>query len=147
VRAYERLTRVPDGFLVIGDAVCGFNPIYGQGMTVAALQALALRDHLHQHAAPQPRRFLREIARVIDAPWEMATGADLALPGIEGHRTLRGRVAGAYIARLHAAAAHDAGLACAFVRVSGLVDRLDRRTHQGQISAASSTRWPSGSRT
>jgi hypothetical protein len=106
---------------VVGDAVCSFNPIYGQGMTVAALEALALRRHLQRGAEPQPRRFFRDLTRVVDVPWDIAVGGDLAVPGVQGRRTLKVRLANAYIARLHAAAAHDARLASAFVRVAGLV--------------------------
>jgi 2-polyprenyl-6-methoxyphenol hydroxylase-like FAD-dependent oxidoreductase len=118
---YERLDRFPDGLLVMGDAVCSFNPIYGQGMSVAALEALTLRRHLERGAAPQPRRFFRDLSRVVDVPWDIAAGGDLVFPGVQGRRTLKARMVNAYIARLHAAAAHDASLASAFVRVAGLV--------------------------
>jgi 2-polyprenyl-6-methoxyphenol hydroxylase-like FAD-dependent oxidoreductase len=120
-RRYERLPRFPDGLLVMGDAVCSFNPIYGQGMSVAALEALALRRYLEQGAEPQPRRWFRDLARVVDVPWDIAVGGDLAVPGVQGRRTLKVRLVQAYIARLHAAAAHDASLASAFVRVAGFV--------------------------
>jgi 2-polyprenyl-6-methoxyphenol hydroxylase-like FAD-dependent oxidoreductase len=122
-RRYERMRRLPEGFLVMGDAICSFNPIYGQGMTVAALQALALRDHLAPGVAGGSRRVLRALARVIDDPWELALGADLAVPGVDGHRTPRRWIAGAYVARLQGAAAHDPEVARAFMRVTGLVDR------------------------
>jgi 2-polyprenyl-6-methoxyphenol hydroxylase-like FAD-dependent oxidoreductase len=118
---YERLDRYPDGLLVMGDAVASFNPIYGQGMSVAALEALTLRRHLERGAAPQPRRFFRDLPRVVDVPWDIAAGGDLIFPGVKGRRTLKSRLVNAYIARLHAAAAHDASLASAFVRVAGLV--------------------------
>jgi flavin-dependent dehydrogenase len=125
-RRYERMQQFPQGFVVVGDAICSLNPIYGQGMTVAALHALALRDHL----TPDPgRRILRELARVTDGPWEMAIGADLAVPGVDGRRSARRRIAGAYVNRLQAAAEHDPRLARAFIRVTGLVDRPDAILH------------------
>jgi hypothetical protein len=118
---YERLDRFPDGLLVVGDAVASFNPVYGQGMSVAALEALTLRRHLQRGTQPQPRRFLRDLARVVDVPWDMAAGGDLVFPGVQGRRPRKLRLVNAYLARLHAAAAHDADLAGAFVRVAGLV--------------------------
>jgi 2-polyprenyl-6-methoxyphenol hydroxylase-like FAD-dependent oxidoreductase len=118
---YERLDRFPDGLLVAGDAVCSFNPIYGQGMSVAALEALALRRHLQQGAVPRPRHWFGDLARVVDVPWDIAVGGDLVFPGVQGRRTLKMRLGNAYLARLHAAAAHDAGLASTFLRVAGLV--------------------------
>ena len=120
-RRYERLRRFPDGLLVLGDAVASFNPVYGQGMSVAALEALTLRRHLERGTRPQPRRFFADLARVVDTPWEIAAGGDLVFPGVQGRRTVKGRLLNAYIARLHAAATGDAGLADAFVRVAGLV--------------------------
>jgi 2-polyprenyl-6-methoxyphenol hydroxylase-like FAD-dependent oxidoreductase len=121
-RRYERLRRFPDGLMPIGDAVCSLNPIYGQGMTVAALQALALREHVRRGGAVAPGRWLRRAARIVDGPWDMAVGGDLAFPEVVGPRTVRVRALGSYTAWLHAAAAHDPALAVAFARVMALVD-------------------------
>jgi flavin-dependent dehydrogenase len=121
-RRYERIRHHPEGFLVIGDAMCSFNPIYGQGMTVAALQAMALRRSLLDGDERLARRFHMATSRIADHAWEMATGADLAVPGVEGHRTLRVRVANTYTARILAVAAHDPAAAAAFTRVVGMVD-------------------------
>ncbi len=125
-RRYEELRRFPDGLLVTGDAVCSFNPIYAQGMTVAALDALALQRELRRGDEPQSRRFFADVARVVDAPWDIAVGGDLAFPGVEGRRTAKTRLVNHYVARLHAAAATDAALAEAFVRVAALVDRPEQ---------------------
>ena len=121
-RRYERLGRVPGGLLPIGDAVCSLNPIYGQGMTVAALQALALREQVQRDGTVEPRRWFRRIARIVDAPWDMVVGGDLAHPEVDGPRTAKVRLLGAYIARLHAAAAQEPRCAVAFARVMAMVD-------------------------
>ena len=121
-RRYERMRRFPDGLLVVGDAICSFNPIYGQGMTVAALQAIALRDQLRPGTTPSTQSVLRALARAIDAPWELAIGADLSVPEVDGPRPPRRRLANQYVRRLQAAASRDPELSQAFVRVTGLID-------------------------
>ena len=83
-RRYERMRRFPDGLLVVGDGICSLNPIYGQGMSVAAIEAITLRVHLDLGCEPRPRKVLRDMAKAIDVPWDMAIGADLAFPGVEG---------------------------------------------------------------
>ncbi len=120
---YERLRRFPAGLLVIGDAVCSFNPIYGQGMTVAAMEAVALRDLLRTGSPPGPQQYFRRIAKVIDIPWEINVGADLAFPEVPGRRTVKVRMVNAYLPALQAAASTDSSLARAMVRVLGMVDR------------------------
>jgi len=121
-RRYERLARLPEGFLPVGDSLCSFNPVYGQGMAVAALEALVLQRHLRCPDRSGSRKILRDLVRKLDGPWDMARGADLVLPGVPGPRPWPMRLVGRYIARLHAAAVHDGRLGAAFVRVSGLVD-------------------------
>ena len=116
-RHYEHLAYFPDGFLAMGDALTSFNPIYGQGMTVAACQALALRAQLARGQAGLARRFFRAAARVIDIPWQMAVGSDLSIDKVPGHRPLAVRVVNAYIARIFCAAPHDAVVSAAFLRV------------------------------
>ncbi|MBO3752664.1 FAD-binding monooxygenase [Streptosporangiaceae bacterium NEAU-GS5] len=118
-RRYERLDRFPAGLLALGDAVCSFNPQYGQGMSVAAQEAVVLRRMAE--TALDPLEFFRAIAPVVDVPWQIAVGADLAFPGVAGARTAMGRFVNAYLRRLHAAAEHDAVAAGAFIRVAHLL--------------------------
>jgi 2-polyprenyl-6-methoxyphenol hydroxylase-like FAD-dependent oxidoreductase len=121
-RRYEHLTRVPDGLLVLGDAACSFNPVYGQGMSVAALEAVTLRKHLRLGTTPRPGPFFTDIARVIDTPWDISAGGDLDFPGVEGRRTLKVRAGNAYMARVQYAASRDAKVTEGLMRVAGLID-------------------------
>jgi 2-polyprenyl-6-methoxyphenol hydroxylase-like FAD-dependent oxidoreductase len=123
-RRYERLRRFPGGYLVTGDAVCGFNPVYGQGMSVAALEALALRECLRASPATGlATRFFAKVARIVDIPWGIVVGSDLRFPGVQGARTAKIRLVNAYLARFHVAAAADPVLGRAFLRVVNLMDR------------------------
>jgi 2-polyprenyl-6-methoxyphenol hydroxylase-like FAD-dependent oxidoreductase len=120
-RRYERLTRFPERFLVFGDAACSFNPVYGQGMTVSALESLVLREHLAQ-GVPQALPFFGAIAKVIDVPWEMSASGDLGFPEVEGPRPFMVKMGNAYMAKLQSAATLDGRLTRTFMRVAGLVD-------------------------
>jgi 2-polyprenyl-6-methoxyphenol hydroxylase-like FAD-dependent oxidoreductase len=120
-RRYEKMRRFPDGLLVMADAMCSFNPVYGQGMTVAALQALLLQRLLAQ-GTPKPRDFFRRAAKLVDRPWSISVGSDLKFPGVSGPRTMQVRFVNAYIDRLHAAATADRVLGAAFLRVINLID-------------------------
>ncbi|MFK0154247.1 NAD(P)/FAD-dependent oxidoreductase [Streptomyces sp. NPDC090493] len=83
-RYYEKSAFWPDGFTVLGDAIAGYNPVYGHGLTVAAQCALAVRDVLHTHSLTTPgtaRRLQRAAARPVSAAWELAVGQDVFYPG------------------------------------------------------------------
>ncbi|KJY42062.1 pyridine nucleotide-disulfide oxidoreductase [Streptomyces sp. NRRL B-1568] len=88
-RYFERAASWPAGFVVMGDAVAAYNPVYGHGMSVAAMGASALRDTLR---ACQPtdaraaRRAQRAVARTAEAAWTMAVGEDIRFPGAVGER-------------------------------------------------------------
>jgi 2-polyprenyl-6-methoxyphenol hydroxylase-like FAD-dependent oxidoreductase len=120
-RRYETLRRFPQGLLVTGDAICSFNPIYGQGMSVAACEALALRQALQRGGAKLAQRFFRQAARIIDTPWSTAVGADLAIDAVPGPRPLAVRAVNAYIASVFEVARHDALVAAAFLKVAHLL--------------------------
>ncbi|SDL73881.1 FAD-dependent oxidoreductase [Nonomuraea jiangxiensis] len=85
-RDYHALRRFPAGLVSVGDAVASFNPVYGQGMTSAALHAAALSMYLR--SAPDLRAPAREFFAlqkvVVDAAWTTSTSADLALPHVDG---------------------------------------------------------------
>jgi 2-polyprenyl-6-methoxyphenol hydroxylase-like FAD-dependent oxidoreductase len=120
------MRRLPAGFVVVGDAVCSFNPIYGQGMTVAALEAEALAETMAVLEArgrgPEalPRAFFRAAARVIDNPWRLAVGEDFRFPGVTGPCPLGTRLLNRYAGLLHEAATADERVYRAFLDVMNL---------------------------
>lgn len=121
-RRYDRLSRFPDGLLVCGDAICSFNPIYGQGMTIGALDALAIRDCLRAGARHLPERYFRTAAKSIGLAWSMAAGSDLVFPDVVGPRPLSTRVTNRYIERVLTACESDVVVAEQFFRVNHFLD-------------------------
>ena len=119
---YEKLARHPEGFLVTGDALCNFNPVYGQGMTIAALEALTLKRLLADGPVDLPRRFYAATAKFLSQAWSVSTGADLRFPEVEGKRTPVDGLVNRYLDRYRIAASADPVLGTAFLRVTNMID-------------------------
>ncbi|MEU2855987.1 hypothetical protein [Streptomyces syringium] len=85
-RDYTRLTRLPGGLVAVGDSVASVNPIYGQGLTLAALQASALSAYLRRSAYPHSPawEYFRLAGAVVSAAWQLSATADLAQPHVTG---------------------------------------------------------------
>jgi 2-polyprenyl-6-methoxyphenol hydroxylase-like FAD-dependent oxidoreductase len=126
IRHYESLTRRPEGLLVTGDAVCAFNPVYGQGMSAAALAAETLEQGLR--ACPNGQttglaaRFQKELARANTRPWLLATGEDYRYAEVEGPPPgWMTRLTHRYLDRVIALAARNPGIRRKFVEVIHLI--------------------------
>jgi 2-polyprenyl-6-methoxyphenol hydroxylase-like FAD-dependent oxidoreductase len=129
-RHYERLTSFPEGFVVLGDAISSFNPIYGQGMSSAALQVQALQQVLAERAT-EPRgldglacSFFPKAAEIIDTPWALAAGQDLAYPQTRGDRPENLEERAQYFADLDALTTDDIEVHQLLTEVYNLVKPL-----------------------
>jgi 2-polyprenyl-6-methoxyphenol hydroxylase-like FAD-dependent oxidoreductase len=140
-RRYDKLRRLPEGLLVVGDGLCSFNPIYAQGMTVAALEALELRDCLSRGADDLPHRFFRAVAKPIGQAWQLAVGGDLSLPEIEGTAPLATRLLNGYVDRVLTAAERDVVAFEQFVKVAWLVHSPVKLLRPGMIRRAAMAKW------
>jgi 2-polyprenyl-6-methoxyphenol hydroxylase-like FAD-dependent oxidoreductase len=121
-RRYDKMRRLPDGLLVCGDAICSFNPIYGQGMTVAALDAAALRECLRGGGTDLPRRYFRASAKPIGVAWQMVASSDLTFPGVAGRRSRSMRLTTRLVDWALTACESDLVVAVRFFKVNGLID-------------------------
>jgi 2-polyprenyl-6-methoxyphenol hydroxylase-like FAD-dependent oxidoreductase len=125
---FERMRRWPERFVVLGDAVCAYNPIYGQGMSTAAGAAETLDTCLwEQRRRPGnglARAFQRRLARRNADPWMLSTGEDLRYPMTTGAQvTTMTRLQHRYVDRVLVATARDPAIADTYLQVTGLLAR------------------------
>ena len=120
---YERLQRFPGSYLVLGDALCSFNPVYGQGMSVAALEAVALQKCLDEPAGMHDLwpRLRPHLCRVIDNAWQLAVQGDLGYPEVIGPRSWMTTATHHYLESVHKAASTDATVCRTFFDVANLL--------------------------
>ncbi|OBF98279.1 hypothetical protein A5772_14885 [Mycolicibacter sinensis] len=120
---YDRMPRFPAGLVVIGDGLCRLNPLHGQGMTMAALEALALRDCLRQRGSDLPQRFFRAAGSRIAPIWAANASSD-ASP--DHSHPIRHRLRGWFADAVGTAAARDIAVTERILRMRNLVDPPSR---------------------
>ncbi|WP_084673860.1 NAD(P)/FAD-dependent oxidoreductase [Methylobacterium sp. WSM2598] len=131
-RRYERLERFPEGLIVIGDAVCSFNPVYAQGMTVSVIEAEALNRTLACVArdggiGPDfARRWFQTIKPAVDVAWNGISLEDLRFPELAAQRPFRMRPVQWYMERVHRATHRSPAVTDQFYRVLNFLDPPSR---------------------
>ena len=139
-RHYERLPDMPGRLLVVGDSLCSFNPLYGQGMTVAALQAQTLTAFLRRYPGGLPARAgpaQRAVAKCTTGAWLVATGSDLRYPITAGAKaTLATRLLQRHVDRVFTAATGEPSVNAAFLRVLNMVEAPPALFRPGTVARA-----------
>lgn len=138
---YEELGERLGGLLVVGDAYAGFNPIYGQGITIAALEALVLRRLLSATegtgaqggGAGLARDYFQAAGKLVDEAWETSASSDLRFPEVEGKRRRGAGLINAYGEKFRAAASVDPALGETFLRVANMADKPAKLLSPGTV--------------
>lgn len=128
LRHYEELSNAPGGFVLLGDSVCAFNPVYGQGMTTAAIGAMELGNQVNSMKSRSfdgafVRSFQKRLAATNTLPWSLATGSDCRYPETEGaSRNLKSRLMHGYINRIIELTTRDAAVRWLWLAIFQMVE-------------------------
>ena len=126
---YDQLPRYLERLIVLGDAVYALNPVYGQGMTVAAMGSLKFGEFLQACRAKGdltglPQKFQKALGQIVMGPWQMATSEDARWPGMEGAQDadFPTRLVQKYMNQVMVAMGHNPKVTAQFFRVQQMVD-------------------------
>ena len=135
---YEKLRDWPDGLLAMGDAFVSFNPVFGQGITVGACQALLLRDRLAGGLRPgDSHRLMNRLAAIAAVPWSIAVGQDVRHPTCDGRQTRVQAVSNAWARELSRLGVHgNARAMSALTRLYHLMGSPVTLLHPALLGAA-----------
>ena len=119
---YEKLGRLPSNYIVHGDAVCSFDPVFGQGMSVASAEAVIMRQMIASKGV-RPKSIQAAFGRLIDDPWLLAAAEAHLWSETHGWKPPGVGILHKFTARMHGAAAVDNEVYSAFLDVV----HLDKR--------------------
>lgn len=119
---YHKLTRFPEGYLLMGDAVASFNPVYGQGMTSCAMQSRVLDETLQQPDQQNLwKPYFKRLSRIVDLLWEMTVREDFRFPTTQGPKLPFTELINAFVVKAHQATQRDTVVYAQFIRVTNLM--------------------------
>lgn len=121
-RSFHKMRGLPNGLIAVGDSVCAFNPVFAQGMTVAAVEAEMLDRCLSAGVKKLTRRYFNSIRSVTKTTWQMGCTTDLSIPIVEGNLDFPSRMIARWISRVQRAATTNSQIAEKFIRVAALLD-------------------------
>ncbi len=131
MRRFDQLDRHLEGFVAMGDAVYALNPVYGQGMTLAAIASQLLDQHLALFAEDKHRAdfnglavlFQKELHKTLAMPWQTATNEDMRWPDTEGKQALdpASKLIGGYFNAVLKAMPHSPKVTAAFFQVQQMI--------------------------
>ena len=137
---YHELPRYLERLIVLGDAVYALNPVYGQGMTVAAMGSLKFGQLLQECSAKGdlmglPEKFQKALGQIVTGPWQMATSEDMRWPGTEGAQALDfpTRMVQKYMNLVMVAMGYNPKVTAQFFRVQQMVDEPTALFHPRMI--------------
>nr|WP_090996568.1 glutamate synthase [Bacillus sp. 491mf] len=123
-RRFDLARNIPEGFLVIGDAHCRFDPVFGQGISVAAMEAVELQRCLQQGNPLEKgftRKFYKRIAKIIATPWDMTTTESFRHPKIKGSKPIMQPFQQWYTKKIYQLSASNSEVYIRLVRVMNLI--------------------------
>lgn len=134
-RQYEQVKQLPQGFLALGDAICSFNPVYGQGMSACALEVKLLAemlDNVNRVTGPSADfapRYFHAASKIVANPWLLATNSDFMYPDTGGHRPIGTKALNWYIKHIFKLCATNKEVCLRFHRVLHFINGPEALFH------------------
>ncbi|MDB5054451.1 MAG: monooxygenase FAD-binding protein [Bacilli bacterium] len=124
-RYYERSSKLPINLVVVGDALCSFNPIYAQGMCVAAMESELLDELLFRKSTFRnfSDYYFKKVSKIIDVAWLASVSEDLRYPNITGRRSLKIKFLNWYMAQIFELASIDSRICSTFYEVQSFIKK------------------------
>lgn len=141
-RHYDKLANWPENLIVMGDSACAFNPVYGQGMTTAAIGALLLDECLTEQRKSHPagdltgmaRIFQKRLSKANEKPWDLSTTEDYRYRKTDGGRPgLSALFKQVYVNQILKLSTHDIAVRAAMLKVQGMIAPPATLFHPGIV--------------
>jgi 2-polyprenyl-6-methoxyphenol hydroxylase-like FAD-dependent oxidoreductase len=116
---FDKMKQFPAGLLVIGDSICRIDPVFAQGMSIAAMEAVVLRKMLKSSRTKEKltNDFHRKISKIIEIPWLIALTEDFRFQHTSGKKPFGLSILQMYVKNVVLACSHNEKVYSQFMNV------------------------------